>query len=164
MNFTSWIDTHKQSISLARATMEARCLSMASFSLFLITTSVLLSRRLSVFRLASNSLSCFLDITNHGAGCPVGGANNVGNNKRGPHFHNRKIQVALLKRESTHSPVTKNRKNPKRIANTTPFLSCVPYTNKHSLAKKLFSDRSTQTTNILPRILARNPYLNRTVT
>ena len=80
----------------------------------------------------------------------------MGNNKRGPHFYNRKIQVALLKRESTHSPVTKNRKNPKRIANTTPFLSCVPYTNKHSLAKNLFSDRFTQTTNILSRILMRS--------
>ena len=79
-NFASWIDPRKQSISLARATIEARCLSMASFSFFPITPSVLLSRRVSVFSLASSSLSCFLDITNHGVGRPVGGANNVGNN------------------------------------------------------------------------------------
>ena len=45
-------------------------------------------------------------------------------------------QAALLKTERTHSPLAKKHQ------------FCVPYTNKHSVAKRpLFSGRSTQTTN-----------------
>ena len=50
------------------------------------------------------------------------------------------MQAALVKTEKTHSP-------PKKSKTNDTYLSYVPHTNKHSLAKKLFSDRSTQTTN-----------------
>ena len=84
--------------------------------------------------------------------------NIAGNNKRGPRFHNRKIQAALLKRESALTVPSLRWQNPtkKKHKKTTLYLSCVPYTNEHSLAKNLFSDRFTQTTNILSRILMRS--------
>ena len=79
---------------------------------------------------------------------------------------NRKIQAALWQREraltvhSLRKKTSKNSKNKRHFI----ILCCILYTYKHSLAKKLFSDRFTQTTKILSRILARDPHLNSAVT
>ena len=51
------------------------------------------------------------------------------------------LPVNRVERESTHSPFTKRKALQKQQKQTTLYLCCVPYINKRSLAKKLFSDR-----------------------
>ena len=65
-------------------------------------------------------------------------------------------QLYGRERGSTHSPFAKKRPPPLKTAKPNDtrhliILCCVLYTYKHSLAKKLFSDRFTQTTKTCTR-------------
>ena len=74
-------------------------------------------------------------------------------------FTNRKNPSSFIEEKeralTVHSP-----KKPLKTAKTNDTLSLLCSIYKQTL----FSDRFTQTTNILPRILARNPHLDSTVT